>query len=685
MRKTGRSTKTASAPIPWVFTYELPLLDLETNGQRLFATSSFGGRQCIGRLARTYAQRQRKDPGKLPVITLGCEMLQARNLRHRAKPGPKIVEWLAGSGLVATGCRRAAFVGRRSRRRNSVLNTVAGLAAAIRGAGFSDSPGNRSEASDRDQHDTAHDEDDEPDPVDETTIYDFLALLHEHAAAALDGVAMPGVMNLCRFLPDRGLDAVFRFSVGDISSMAEQAVADARAGFNVYVEGRTVRPGLGRKMRGSAADTVGVFGLVIDSDADKHKAGLSRLTPSLVVETSPGNSHQWLFLDRAIDHASAAALGDAMRLAGGDSDNRQARPAIPGRRDAELSGPAQARARPRHLPDTYPCRFRRRLQRRGNFQRISTCERRREPLPATATKLSADELMAFLDPKLRDDITRAPDPDDDRSALAFSVILRLILDDFSDAAIHTIFTAHPDAIGQRYVRDGKDLGADIARARRKARQHDDSPHRTRTRQASKPDAERPASQLAGIPAATRPPRRDIPGQGTCPHRHADLDQRPARRRKNSADARTGQVPRRRRAVPRPRNQTKRHRLHRRRGRGRHRQPAGGARARRRDDRRLGGRRAAQQAGPRRRHHQGSHPPGAREIPGPGDLHPFRHAARRARRPVRARRPLHQPGAQQAAKGRRRRRRGHLRRQPHQPRRTRNRPRAKPWNPPWRWS
>src|SRR5262245_43801062 len=39
---------------PWSFTYELPLLDLETDGQRLFATSSYGGQKCIGRLARTY-------------------------------------------------------------------------------------------------------------------------------------------------------------------------------------------------------------------------------------------------------------------------------------------------------------------------------------------------------------------------------------------------------------------------------------------------------------------------------------------------------------------------------------------------------------------------------------------------------------------------------------------------------
>ena len=98
----------------------------------------------------------------------------------------------------------------------------------------------------------AADSDADTNPVDEVAVRDFLGLLHEQAATALDGVTSPGVMNLLRFLPDRGFDSVFRFPVGDISGMADQAIADAAAGFNVYCEGRTVRPGLGRKLRGSA-------------------------------------------------------------------------------------------------------------------------------------------------------------------------------------------------------------------------------------------------------------------------------------------------------------------------------------------------------------------------------------------------------------------------------------------------
>ena len=46
--------------------------------------------------------------------------------------------------------------------------------------------------------------------------------------------------------------------------------------------------------------TRGVFAFVIDSDADKGKAGHVAAEASLTVESSPGNAHQWCFLDRAL-------------------------------------------------------------------------------------------------------------------------------------------------------------------------------------------------------------------------------------------------------------------------------------------------------------------------------------------------------------------------------------------------
>lgn len=79
---------------PWQFTFELPLLDLENSAQRLYSTPSFGGRQAIGRLARTYALRKKKDPGKLPVVELACESYKHATYGVVQNPVLKIVDWL---------------------------------------------------------------------------------------------------------------------------------------------------------------------------------------------------------------------------------------------------------------------------------------------------------------------------------------------------------------------------------------------------------------------------------------------------------------------------------------------------------------------------------------------------------------------------------------------------------------
>jgi hypothetical protein len=57
--------------------------------------------------------------------------------------------------------------------------------------------------------------------------------------------------------------------------------------------------------------------LVIDCDADKGRGGHVNGDASAIVETSPGNSHRWLFLEHAIGAAEAQALGIMVRKATG--------------------------------------------------------------------------------------------------------------------------------------------------------------------------------------------------------------------------------------------------------------------------------------------------------------------------------------------------------------------------------
>jgi hypothetical protein len=153
--------------------------------------------------------------------------------------------------------------------------------------------------------------------VDEATVRKFLALIHEQARQALDGVEHPGFLQLTRLHPLDNKAVPTRFRIGDVDAMARQAIADARAGHNVYVEGRTIAEQTPPRERGSIKHTAYVFAFVDDSDADKGKAANRDLAglASMVVETSPGNRHNWFFLKKAVRAAEAKPIGEAMRAA----------------------------------------------------------------------------------------------------------------------------------------------------------------------------------------------------------------------------------------------------------------------------------------------------------------------------------------------------------------------------------
>src|SRR5262249_10876742 len=140
--------------------------------------------------------------------------------------------------------------------------------------------------------------------IDEANVRRFLSIIHEHAARAINGGAIngsnPGVLQLCRINPADEQPVPSRFRSGaDPQAMVKTAIGDAAAGHNVYIEARTVRPELRGKKRGGIADTVLVFGLVVDADADKGKAGRTIAEPTLKVETSSGNHHDWYLFDQA--------------------------------------------------------------------------------------------------------------------------------------------------------------------------------------------------------------------------------------------------------------------------------------------------------------------------------------------------------------------------------------------------
>src|SRR5262245_54983306 len=160
-------------------------------------------------------------------------------------------------------------------------------------------------------------------------VREFFSTLTAQAKAATKHIVEegrhPGLQQMILVHPaDEKVSGIYRYELDDpelIERMTGEAISASEGGHNVYIEGRTVRRSLGAKVRGVLEDTVAVFALVVDSDNDKGKAWSPTVPVSLTVETSPGNRHFWLFLEIALDPATAQKLGPRLRAATNADDD----------------------------------------------------------------------------------------------------------------------------------------------------------------------------------------------------------------------------------------------------------------------------------------------------------------------------------------------------------------------------
>src|SRR5262245_28439876 len=157
-------------------------------------------------------------------------------------------------------------------------------------------------------------------------VREFITIIVAQARAATEHLREPGLLQMSRLHPDDTRedgdagDAIVpsRYSLKDpdiVEQMIADAINDSEAGHNVYIEPRTVRAGLAGKKRGTVEDTIAVFALVADSDADKGMEGASVRLVSLPTETSPGNTHPWIFFEKALEPQIAQQLGARLRAA----------------------------------------------------------------------------------------------------------------------------------------------------------------------------------------------------------------------------------------------------------------------------------------------------------------------------------------------------------------------------------
>ena len=159
------------------------------------------------------------------------------------------------------------------------------------------------------------------DLIDPVAVRKHISMVHEHAAAAIYGLrhSRPVVLQLCSRAPDDSRFCTSAYNIGDVEHMTVDALIDAEAGKNCFVEPRLVRPSKFASERGGFGDTMAVFALVGDSDSDTNKPFTAKLPASALIETSPDNEHRWYFLNRAIGDGDAVELGQLMRNScGGD-------------------------------------------------------------------------------------------------------------------------------------------------------------------------------------------------------------------------------------------------------------------------------------------------------------------------------------------------------------------------------
>jgi Virulence-associated protein E/Primase C terminal 2 (PriCT-2) len=109
---------------------------------------------------------------------------------------------------------------------------------------------------------------------------------------------------------------VRHFQIGEHESMTAAAMAFRTTRYNVYCSPAIYRSDLPATSKGGEADVIASLAPVTDSDADKGKdAPQSPMPADYVMETSPGNAQQFLFLSKALTPDEAKPLCAAMKRA----------------------------------------------------------------------------------------------------------------------------------------------------------------------------------------------------------------------------------------------------------------------------------------------------------------------------------------------------------------------------------
>jgi hypothetical protein len=303
----------------------------------------------------------------------------------------------------------------------------------------------------------------------------FIELVHGRADSALSHLRRPGLLQLVSISPDDNGMTISPFTIGDVDGMLEAALLDAKAGRNVYLEMRSVRPGRpNERGRGKIGATIGCFGFGIDHDNDTGKAGQVNGSDTTVVETSPGNFQELLFLNKSLDAGDAKELGILIRKAAG-ADHCTGTVTQPYRVAGLPNYPnAPKRARGRTVVQAKLVRVSDRLWTLDEIRTAyATAQQAPKPnkRPAGALKtVAANPVARYRKTVAKAKISAKVDAKTDRSAAFQSAVNAAVRAGMTQDQIEAEMRDNPAGPQQKYIEGTDRLRDEIARSRTKAEQ-----------------------------------------------------------------------------------------------------------------------------------------------------------------------------------------------------------------------
>lgn len=157
-------------------------------------------------------------------------------------------------------------------------------------------------------------------PTKADVVRQYLTEVSKRATAACAGFENPGYLQISSMPPDGAMSSQ-RFRLDDIDTMIAVAIAQSETGLNAYIELRTIRPDAPKIGRGKKEHTQFVFAVTVDDDGDKGKPAFLDLDPSILVESSPGNTHRTYCFTQAVTAEYGEEIGRLVKALAGGDDN----------------------------------------------------------------------------------------------------------------------------------------------------------------------------------------------------------------------------------------------------------------------------------------------------------------------------------------------------------------------------